>query len=98
MIKELLKGVWYFVLLMLGFALVFIIGLRLAPGRSTNAATTAPTTAAATELARYTHIQGVATVGKRQLVHGYDGVSLYTWSTDANGATCIDSINLTAKN
>jgi len=91
---KMIKNFKFFVLLMLGFAMVFMIGLHFAPDNNVIAPTTEPTTAT-TELARYKHIPTVATIDRRQVVRGYDGVSLVTYSTDANGESWIDSINLT---
>jgi len=89
-----IKNFKSFVLLMLGFALALTIGLHFAPANSVIAPTIEPTTAT-TELARYKHIPTVATVDRRQVVRGTEGTSLVTWSTDANGVSWIDSINLT---
>jgi len=92
-----IKNFKFFVLSMLGFAMVLTIGLHFAPANNVSAPNIEPTTAT-TELARYKHIPTVATVDRRQVVRGTEGASLVTYSTDANGAKWIDSINLTNNN
>ena len=83
-----------FVMLMLGFAMVLTIGLHFAPDNNVITPTIEPTTAT-TELVRYKHISTVATINRRQVVRGAEGASLVTYSTDANGTSWIDAINLT---
>ena len=85
-----MKKLKYFTMLALGVALVS--GSRSMTG-SVNASTN---TATAANISRYTHIPTVATIDRREVVRGpQGGTSLITWSTDANGAGWIDSINLT---
>jgi len=79
-----------FAVLALGFALVS--GSRLATVGNVNATANTATTA---NIARYKHIPTVATIDRRQVVRGTEGTSLITYSTDANGTSWIDSINLT---
>ena len=76
--------------LALGFALVS--GSSLATVGNANATANTATPA---NIARYKHIPTVATIDRRQVVRYNNGASLVTWSTDANGAGWIDSINLT---
>lgn len=78
-------------MLSLGFALVS--GSRLATVGNVNATTNATTTA---DLARYTHILTVATIDRREVVRCRDGVSLVTYSTDADGTEWINSFLLAA--
>ena len=82
-----------FAVLALGFALVS--GSRLATVGNVNATANNATTA---DLARYTHVPTVATIDRRQVVRYNNGASLVTYSTDANGVSWIDSINLTNNN
>lgn len=80
-------------MLVLGVALV--AGSRLAAAGNANVAADTVTTA---DISRYTHIPTVATIDRRQVVRGPEGASIITWSTDANGAKWVDSINLTTNN
>ena len=82
-----------FTMLALGVALVS--GSRLATVGNVNATANTATTA---DLARYTHVPTVATIDRRQVVRYNNGASLVTYSTDANGVSWIDSINLTNNN
>lgn len=77
--------------LALGFALVS--GSRSATVGNANATAN---TAGAVDIARYTHIPTVATIDRREVVRCRDGVSLVTYSTDANGAEWINSFILAA--
>ena len=86
------KNFKYLTMLALGVALVS--GSRSMTG-SVNATANTATTA---DIARYTHVPTVATVDRRQVVRYNGGASLVTYSTDANGAKWIDSINLTTNN
>jgi len=43
-------------------------------------------------------VDPIKVVTSRQVVRGPEGASLITYSTDANGAKWIDSINLTTNN
>lgn len=79
-------------ILALGVALVS--GSRSVTG-SVNATTNATTAA---NIARYKHVPTVATIDRRQVVRYNNGASLVTYSTDANGVSWIDSINLTTNN
>ena len=87
------KNFKYLTMLTLGVALVS--GSRLATVGNVNATANTVTTA---NIARYTHVPTVATIDRRQVVRYNNGASLVTYSTDANGTSWIDSINLTAKN
>jgi len=87
------KNFKYLTMLALGFALVS--GSRVATVGNVNATANTTTTA---NIARYKHIPTVATVDRRQVVRGTEGASLITWSTDKNGTSWIDSINLTNNN
>jgi len=86
------KNFKYLTMLALGFALVS--GSRSMTG-SVNATANTATTA---DISRYKHVPTVATVDRRQVVRGPEGASLITYSTDANGTSWIDSINLTNNN
>lgn len=82
-------------LTMLALGVALVAGSRVATVGNVNATTNATTTA---NIARYKHILTVATIDRREVVRGPEGVSLITWSTDANGTGWIDAINLTANN
>ena len=43
-------------------------------------------------------VDPIKVVTSRQVVRGPEGASLVTYSTDANGTSWIDAINLTTKN
>lgn len=89
------KNFKLFVLMMLGFAIAAVFSLCFATGGHVNAHTTTTTTTKG--LAYYTHITAVATIDRRQVMRGPQGARLVTYSTDADGAEWIHSINLTCE-